>query len=403
RIALEVRVDPELRGIVQDVAKLKQILYNYLSNALKFSPENARVEVRLLPEGGDAFRLEVEDNGDGIRPEDIGRLFVEFQQLDSGTAKKYPGTGLGLALTKRLVEAQGGRVGVRSTLGRGSVFFAVLPRVLAAVAEPDEGGRASISVRKGGPRVLVVDDDPLDRNWLFRILTEGGYAVETAGSGEEAIGRCQRHPFDAITLDLLLPDVGGRDVLKSIREGGPNRETPVVVVSVVAQAGAVVGFHVDDILAKPVRGEDLTAALERAGVAPNGSRPIFVVDDDAQDRKLAGGILSRLGYRTVGFSTAGAALEAAEQGPPAAVVLDLLMPDIDGFEFLRRFRTTPAGRRTPVIVWTSRDIDRSERIRLEALAQAVVPKSGGSAALLEELRAYATPPDRGSAKASDGR
>jgi signal transduction histidine kinase/CheY-like chemotaxis protein/CHASE3 domain sensor protein len=392
RITIEVRVDPALHGIMQDVGKLKQIFYNYLSNALKFSPEDARVEVRLSPEGPDAFRLEVEDNGEGIRPEDIGKLFVEFQQLDASASKKYPGTGLGLALTKRLAEAQGGRVGVRSIRGKGSVFHAVLPRVVRATLEPDREPADSLPIRRGAPRVLVIDDDANDRGWLVRTLVEAGYSVETAATGAEAIGRCQRYPFDAITLDLMLPDVGGRDVLRSIREGGPNRDTPVLVVSIAAEAGAVVGFRVDDILAKPVRPEDLLRALRQAGVDPSGSGPIFVVDDDARDLKLAGEILRTLGYQAVGFSTAAAALDAARKTPPNAVVLDLQMPGIDGFEFLKRFRATVSGQRTPVIVWTARDIDQKDMRRLKSLAQAIVPKGDGALALLEELRVYAPPP-----------
>jgi signal transduction histidine kinase len=115
-----------------DPSKLKQVLYNYISNAIKFSPEEGRITVRILPEGPQHFRLEVEDRGIGIAPADLGRLFVEFQQLDAGTGKKFQGTGLGLALTRRLVEAQGGRVGVVSTPGQGSIFSAVLPRRLEA-------------------------------------------------------------------------------------------------------------------------------------------------------------------------------------------------------------------------------------------------------------------------------
>jgi signal transduction histidine kinase len=135
RIRLETILHPALGPVVLDPAKLKQVLYNYVSNAIKFTPEHGRVTVRVAPEGPDAFRLEVEDTGIGIKPEDLGRLFVEFRQLDAGPAKRHEGTGLGLAVTKRLVEAQGGRVGVQSTPGQGSVFFAVLPRTarLAAV------------------------------------------------------------------------------------------------------------------------------------------------------------------------------------------------------------------------------------------------------------------------------
>jgi PAS domain S-box-containing protein len=137
-IEVEVSVDPEVTGIVADAGKLKQVLYNYLSNALKFSPEEGRVRVRALPEGPRELRIEVQDAGIGIKAEDFDRLFVEFQQLDASTAKKYPGTGLGLALTKRILEAQGGRVGVESTPGKGSLFFAVLPRATASATEPDD-------------------------------------------------------------------------------------------------------------------------------------------------------------------------------------------------------------------------------------------------------------------------
>src|SRR6266545_3969248 len=128
RIEVETRIDPILAGIVADVRSLKQILYNYLSNAIKFTPEGGSVTVKFKSIDSTQFRIEVEDNGIGIKPEDLGRLFVEFQQLDATTAKKYAGTGLGLALTKRLVEAQGGKVGVKSTANEGSVFYAVLPR-----------------------------------------------------------------------------------------------------------------------------------------------------------------------------------------------------------------------------------------------------------------------------------
>jgi signal transduction histidine kinase len=138
-------VAPSLGEVVADSAKLKQVLHNYLSNALKFTPEDGRVTVRVRPDGADRFRVEVEDTGIGIKREDLGRLFVEFQQLDAGTAKKYPGTGLGLALTKRIVEAQGGQVGVESVPGQGSTFYAILPR------RPDFT-RASGSFAPGEPR-----------------------------------------------------------------------------------------------------------------------------------------------------------------------------------------------------------------------------------------------------------
>jgi len=269
RIAMSVETAPDAGQAVVDAAKLKQVLYNYLSNALKFTPEGGQVTLRIALEDAEHFRLEVEDTGIGIRPDDQARLFVEFQQLDAGTAKKYGGTGLGLALTRRIVEAQGGRVGVVSTPGQGSRFFAILPRLPTTprLAEP----AVVAAPHPDAPTVLVVEDDPQDRAWLVRELAGAGYGVETAATGGEALERCRRRTFDAVTLDLLLPDVAGFDLLHAIHATGPNREVPVIVVTVVAESVAA-GFPVQDALTKPVRREQLLASLARAGVVP-GSAP----------------------------------------------------------------------------------------------------------------------------------
>ncbi len=266
RIDLQMEVAPSLTDIVLDPGKLKQVLYNYLSNALKFTPDEGRVDIRLCPEGPEHLRLEVEDSGIGIRPEDFGRLFVEFQQLDSSMAKKYPGTGLGLALTKRIVESQGGSVGVRSELGRGSTFHAVLPRRGSPAPAPraDFEGRSAA----GAPAVLIVEDDAQDRLWLAKMLAGASYDVEVAATGAEAIAKARRRAFDALTLDLLLPDMNGSDVLRAIRAIDASRTIPAIVITVVPELGAAAGFSVSDFIIKPARTPELIAALERAGVAP---------------------------------------------------------------------------------------------------------------------------------------
>jgi CheY-like chemotaxis protein len=218
--------------------------------------------VRVTPEGAEHFRLEVEDSGIGVRPDDVKRLFVEFQQLDASTAKKYAGTGLGLALTKRIVEAQGGQVGVRSAPGAGSVFFAVLPRETKAFLETERAAPARAA--GGAPSVLVIEDDARDRRWIVAALSEAGYVVESATTGAEAVQRVREQAFGAITLDLLLPDMDGRDVLLAIRDSPQNRGTPVVVLTVVAERGAVAGFRVQAILTKPVSERELVDALRAA-------------------------------------------------------------------------------------------------------------------------------------------
>jgi len=401
RIQVRLEVDRRMRPVVSDAAKLKQVLYNYLSNALKFTPDEGRVTIRAMPEGDQEFRIEVDDTGIGIAAADSDKLFVEFQQLDASAAKKYPGTGLGLALIKRMVEAQGGRVGVNSTPGVGSVFFAVLPRTPRALGKPGpEPASPSADASANPPTVLVIDDDARDRSWLVDTLIRAGYSVESAPTVAAALTLCRTRRFDAITLDLLLPDGSGLEVLRSLRADGPNRETPVIVVTVVAEKGAAAGFHVHDVLTKPVVVDHLLASLRRARLAPDSARPILVIDDDARALKLAGKTLQQLGYRSVCRSDAKGALQAARESQPAAVILDLVMPEIDGFEFLRRFRRTAGGRRTPVIVWTVKDLTRKERERLEASAQAIVSKSDGAAGLVDELRAYALP---GSGRAPESR
>jgi PAS domain S-box-containing protein len=258
RIQLETEIQPEVATVVADPGRLKQVLYNYVSNAVKFTGEGGRVRVNLRAEGPAEFRLEVSDTGVGISQKDIGQLFVEFQQLDSGKAKRFQGTGLGLALTKRIVEAQGGRVGVESTPGVGSTFFAVLPRA----------GRRQVAA--ASPQVLIIEDERIERTLLIRMLQNEGFAVEMAGTCAEAVAKCRDQSFDAITLDMLLPDGDSKQLLEEIRAIEQNRTTPVIVISMVEELDGATLPGVQEVLKKPASRDDLMAALERAGVPRMG-------------------------------------------------------------------------------------------------------------------------------------
>jgi protein-histidine pros-kinase len=218
-ITMDVGIDPRLGPMVVDPARLKQVLYNYLSNALKFTPDGGQVFVRMLAEGEDRFRLEVEDSGIGIAAEEMGRLFVEFQQLDASTGKKYGGTGLGLALTRRIVQAQGGEIGVRSEVGRGSVFHAVLPRVSGTVPAAETGADA--------PSVLVVDDDPRSLKQAETALIAAGFRPLCRSDGESALELVDRAPPAAVVIDLLMPGMGGVELAERLRQ--QRRGIPVVI------------------------------------------------------------------------------------------------------------------------------------------------------------------------------
>jgi PAS domain S-box-containing protein len=385
RIKLKAEIDPALTGIVADARSLKQVLYNYLSNAVKFTPDDGRVTIRVKSEDEDQFRIEVEDTGIGIGAEELGRLFFEFQQLDASAGKKYSGTGLGLALTKRIVEAQGGKVGVTSLSGKGSVFYTSLPRICNAAGAFGKE-KEPIMAPAAAPLVLVVEDDSKERVWIAGALKAAGYAVEAVATGAAALIRCREQHFDAITLDIILPDMSGRAVLEKLRERGLNQQTPVVVGSLLAHHGVLAGFQVADILPKPVSEAKIIRALERCGVQPNNKRPILVVDDDAGALKPAAEMLHQLGYRPVCRLDAASALAAASKEHPAAVILDLSMPEINGFEFLRRFRKTSGGRRTPVIVWTAKTLSAAERRQLRAPAHSVLAKRAAAEDLIREVK-----------------
>jgi signal transduction histidine kinase/CheY-like chemotaxis protein len=272
QIRVETQVDPSLLTLTIDPARFKQVAYNYLSNALKFTPDGGRVTLRVKPEGIERFRLEVEDTGIGIAPPDLGRLFVEFQQLEPGLSKRHQGTGLGLALVRRLVEAQGGSVGVESLVGKGSTFHACLPRHAITF------GRTPTPIvftprRDGARTVLIVEDDARDQIQLVAVLESAGYVVELVSTGAEAIARWRSRAYDAITLDLLLPDMSGVELLSALRGDNINRGTPIIVITVVPDARLVAGFTVHDVLHKPLDRDRLLASLARAGVAQLQPQP----------------------------------------------------------------------------------------------------------------------------------
>jgi signal transduction histidine kinase/ActR/RegA family two-component response regulator len=281
-IEVSIEVDPALDDVVADASKLKQVLYNYLSNALKFTPDGGHVTVRAMAEGRAHFRLEVEDTGIGIEPDDVPRLFSEFRQLDTSSSKQYAGTGLGLALTKRIVEAQGGSVHVASMPGQGSTFSAVLPRVMQASDDVQPLALPHALSPEAAGSVLLIEDDPSSSGWVTSFLEEHGYCVTLAADGFEGIEYCSAERFDAILLDILLPGLDGWETLRAIRRHGLNRDTPVVVVSITRPRDAVPDYPIQDFLSKPVDGERLLRSLDEARRGDAGCDEILVLDTEGE-------------------------------------------------------------------------------------------------------------------------
>ena len=377
-LSLKSAIAPELHSLVLDAARLRQVLLNYLSNAIKFTPAGGSVELRMTGEGPRLWRLEVEDNGIGIPPDRIGQLFVEFQQLDDGLAKQHQGTGLGLALTRRLVEAQDGRVGVYSMPGQGSRFYAVLPRQHAAADGP--------APRPAHQQLVALHNHPL-RDGVARELSQAGVAADAAATAAEVLRLARVRRYTELAIDLGLPDAPGLGLLAALRSGGPSMHVAVKALTLTPASGGGVAFPISDVLAKPLRRAALARALVPLRDRLGPGRPVLVVDDDDASRELMRAALQAAGVEAVAVGGGAEALQRLSTLQPAALVLDLMMPGIDGFEVLHELRREPRWAELPVIVWTALALSAGE---IEALARSASAIAGralpGQAPPLAEVR-----------------
>ena len=390
-IVLEAKVGPTIR-IMADPGRFKQILLNLLSNAIKFTNEGGRVRVSARRQRG-VVRFEVTDTGIGIAAEDQKRLFVEFQQLSAGLDRRQQGTGLGLALSKRLVELHGGRIGVRSAPKQGSTFWFTIPvatNVEQRVQEPE--GDAT------GPLVLVVEDDPKAVELLVHYLRSAGYRTEVAKAGDEAIEKAKRlHPV-AITLDVLLPKLDGWEVLAQLKLDKETANIPVVVVSVIDERSRGRALGAADYFVKPVSRDALIARLNRYAFTTKVKErdvKVLLVDDDPQALELLAKILQPLGFTVIKAESGEEGIQLARQRGPDLVILDLVMPGLSGFEVVKVLKADLYTRAIPVLILTAKDMNATDKAALNGDVEAVLKK--GSLAsmdlvtwLEEELGALVT-------------
>ena len=398
-IAISTVIDPGLGGLHLDPARLKQVLYNYLSNAIKFTAPEGQVTVRAMAEGQTHFRVEVEDSGIGIADVDLPRLFTEFQQLDAGYSKQHQGTGLGLALTRRLVEAQGGVVGVRSTVGVGSVFHVVLNRVHGQDTQQAESAAHALQERELD-RVLVIEHDQRDQALLVAALSQAGFKVDAAGDGPYALRQAREIAYGAFTLDLRLPGQPGLELLSAIRSQGASRDTPVVGVTMPGEREAGAAFAIANVLCKPLIADEVRSAM--AGFRPAGQARanVMVIDDELVSLDLMRATLKGMGIDAVCFQDGREALAQIDQHRPDAIVLDLMMPGFDGFQVLDALQQLPAWREVPVFIWTSMLLTDEEYASLARSARAILIKGGGAMeTMLERVRRWRRPAVAGPEKA----
>jgi signal transduction histidine kinase/DNA-binding response OmpR family regulator len=374
---LRVELDPSLTRMRADVTKLRQVLFNLLSNAAKFTHDG---EVALVVRGEraddvDWVCLAVSDTGIGIPPEKLDHIFEEFSQAEETTTRDFGGTGLGLPISRRFCQLMGGDITVESTAGRGSTFTVRLPiGEVPAEAAREEPAAAAPAFEPGRERTaLVIDDDPNALDLLGRTLQGVGVRVVTASDGSEALRLAKTLRPAVITLDAIMPGMDGWAVLRELKLDPETRDIPVIMVTMTDDRETGYALGATEFLTKPVERRQLVQLLER--LAPKGAgRRALVVDDLAENREVLRRALEQESWQVTEAENGRVGLDRLAEEEISLILLDLMMPVMDGFEFVMEMRGVEEWRRIPIVVVTAKDLTDEDRQRLNGYVTALIQK-----------------------------
>jgi len=392
---LEVDCPADIGMMYSDMTKLRQVLFNLLSNASKFTDKGViRLDVSRKAENGqDWFLFSVTDSGIGMTQDQLQRLFKDFSQADSSTTRKYGGTGLGLSISKRFAQMMGGDITVTSRPNKGSTFTV---EVLANVQKMTEEKAAAPSDVKipplpaGASTVLVIDDDPAVRELVTRFLGKEGFNVKTASTGDEGIKMARALRPDVITLDVMMPGMDGWAVLSSLKADPHLQDIPVVMMTIVSDQNLGYALGASDYLTKPIDREKLVGVL-RKYECKQAFCKILVVDDEPAIREIVHRTLEKEGWEIYQAADGQEALTQVAKVQPEIILLDLMMPRMDGFQFLTELRKSESGRNIPVVVITAMDLSPNDRQQLNGQVKQILQKGAYKQEdLLEEVRSLVT-------------
>jgi signal transduction histidine kinase/CheY-like chemotaxis protein len=383
RLVLEAQEN--LGQLTVDPMRLRQILLNLLSNACKFTKQGVvALRVKRVVDGRNWIEIAVADTGIGMTPEQQAKLFEEFTQADSSTARQYGGTGLGLAITRRLAHMMGGDVTVTSEPGKGSVFTVRLPGGADSQARSSTAPDGRRSPTAGC--VLVIDDDATARELIADHLKAEGFSVVTAAGGVEGLKLAKELRPTAITLDVMMPDLDGWSVLAALRQDPELAEIPVIMITIVDEHRRGIALGAAGYLTKPIDRERLHRLVTRFRASTPPTR-VLLVEDDAVQRERMRGWLEGPQWAVREAANGREALDRLQQGKPDVILLDLMMPEMDGFAVVAALQKEADWRDIPVIVITSLDLDAKDRERLNAGVQLVLVKERFRPAdLVERIR-----------------
>ncbi len=366
-IELRKDIPEQMPLVVADERRVRQVILNFISNAAKFT-EAGYIRVFASYDEQEVV-IGVQDTGIGIPKNRYAAVFNPFEQVDSSSTRSYGGTGLGLAVSKSFIEAHGGRIWFESEVGVGSIFYIALP-LKGPLQARDE---ADDTAPGAGRTVLTVDDDEGVITLFRRYLENQGYQVVGLTRGGEVVAEAKRLKPYAITLDIIMPDLDGWHIIRSLKSDPETRDIPIIVCSIVGDKDKGMSMGVSDYLIKPIMEQDLMDALERLS-EDGGPTDILVVDDNPDDRKLLRRILEGAGYIVEEAAGGAAAIDHIYINTPDLVILDLMMPEVDGFAVLENLKSTERTRRVPVIVVTAKELTSKERDILRVRAEALLQK-----------------------------
>ncbi len=385
----EIEIPPGIGEMFADLVKLRQCLLNLLSNAAKFTSEGV-VTLEVSSENsaeGSFVCFRLSDTGIGIHPENMDRLFQPFQQGDGGISRRFGGTGLGLTLTRRFARLMGGDISVESEESKGSAFTLRLPRRAshAAVEDPLAWSPSNDAGASRGT-ILIIDDDPTSRDLLSRVLAKENFTPETAPSGADGVRLARELRPVAITLDVMMPSMDGWSVLSALKADPETCNIPVIMVTIIDNRNLGFSLGASDYLTKPVDREQLSGVLNKYA-CETPPCPVLVVDDDAETRRLLRYMLEREQWKVEEAENGEEALRVIAAHRPELILLDLMMPVMDGFEFSAELRRRREWAGIPVIVLTSRDLTAEDRERLNGHIDRVLQKGAfDGKQLVDQLR-----------------
>jgi CheY-like chemotaxis protein len=329
----------------------------------------------LVTDNCSLITFTVTDTGIGMTPEQMGRLFEAFSQADASTTRKYGGTGLGLAISRKFCRMMGGDLTVSSQPGKGSTFTATLP--VEVLSQPTESVTPVISrptVGSADSTVLVIDDDPAARDLIERTLTKEGFSVLLAGDGPSGIEMARKLRPRVITLDVMMPRVDGWAVLSALKADPATADIPVIMLTIVDEKQIGFALGAADYFTKPIDWSRMSASLQKYRTPANHQK-VLVVEDDAPTREMLRRTLVKESWEVLEAENGRVALEKLNGLVPALILLDLMMPEMDGFEFMEELRKRPECRHVPVVVITAKDITEQDRKRLNGQVARVMQKA----------------------------